>query len=165
MSTTEPTSSHVYGIGILVTIIALGVTVSWYTMYWLPEENTKVSVDEHILHPSGETIINIIDGSSSPEQKDNYVPKLVQAQLTIDNLVIWKNVDTTPHTVTPDSHDRDITTDPWSGEFGSTGVIMPGEEYEFLYTDAPPNGAKVIEYHCEPHPWMTGTIEITKSRF
>ena len=83
MSTTEPTSSHVYGIGILVTIIALGVTVSWYTMYWLPEENTKVSVDEHILHPSGETIINIIDGSSSPEQKDNYVPKLVQAQLTL----------------------------------------------------------------------------------
>ena len=43
--------------------------------------------------------------------------------------------------------------------------IMPGEEYEFLFTDAPPNGATVIEYHCEPHPWMTGTVEITKSRF
>ena len=42
---------------------------------------------------------------------------------------------------------------------------MPGEEYEFLFTKAPPNGAKVITYHCHPHPWMTGTIEITKSRF
>ena len=113
MSTTEPTSSHVYGIGILVTIVALGMTIGWYTMYWLPEENTKVSVDEHILHPSGETIINIIEGSASPEQKDNYVPKLVQVQLTIDNHVIWKNIDSTPHTVTPDSHDKAITIDPW----------------------------------------------------
>ena len=61
MSSTESTSSHVYGIGILVMIVGLGITISWYTMFWLPEENTKVSVDEHILHPSGETIINIID--------------------------------------------------------------------------------------------------------
>ena len=95
-------------------IVALGVTISWYTMYWLPEENTKVSVDEHILHPNGETIINIIDGSASPEQKDNYVPKLVQVQLTIDNHVIWTNVDATPHTVTPDRHDKGITINHWS---------------------------------------------------
>ena len=44
-------------------------------------------------------------------------------------------------------------------------MLLPGEEYEFLFTDAPPNGAKVIPYHCDPHPWMVGTVEITKSRF
>ena len=87
MSATETSSSHAYGIGILVVIVGLGVTIGWYTMYWLPEENTKVTVDEHILHPSGETIINMIEGSASPEQVDNYVPKLVQVQLTIDNHV------------------------------------------------------------------------------
>ena len=165
MSTTETSSSHAYGIGIIAVIIALSLTISWYTMFWLPEENQKVFVDEHILNPSGQTTINIIQGSSSPEQEDNYIPKLVQVQLTIDNFVVWNNVDSTPHTVTPDSHDRDEITDPYSGEFGSIGVIMPGENYEFLFTDAPPNGAKVIEYHCDPHPWMIGTIEITKSRF
>jgi plastocyanin len=165
LSTTETKSSHGYGIGIIVVIIAMSVTISWYMMYWLPEENEKVFVDEHILNPSGETIVNIIEGSSSPDQEDNYMPKLIQVQLTIDNFVIWKNVDNTPHTVTPDSHDRDEITDPFSGEFGSSGVIMPGENYEFLFTDAPPNGAKVIPYHCDPHPWMVGTIEITKSRF
>jgi len=165
LSTTETSSSHAYGIGIMVVIIALGLTISWYTMFWLPEENQKVFVDEHILNPSGQTTINIIQGSSSPEQEDNYVPKLVQVQLTIDNFVVWKNIDETPHTVTPDSHDKDEITDPFSGQFGSTGVIMPGENYEFLFTDAPPNGAKVIDYHCDPHPWMIGTIEITKSRF
>jgi len=165
LSTVETKSSHAYGIGILVMIVALGVTITWYTSFWLPEENTKVSVDPHILNPDGETIVNIIEGSASPEQKDNYMPKLIQVQLTIDNHVIWKNVDETPHTVTPDSHDKKEITDPYSGEFGSPGVILPGEEYEFLFTNAPPNGAKVITYHCQPHPWMTGTIEITKSRF
>ena len=71
MSTTESASSHVYGIGILVMIVGLGITISWYTMFWLPEENQKDFVDENILHPSGEPIINIIDGSSSPEQAAN----------------------------------------------------------------------------------------------
>ena len=42
---------------------------------------------------------------------------------------------------------------------------MPGESYQFLFTDAPPNGAKVVEYHCDPHPWMVGIVEVTKSRF
>ena len=70
-------------------IVGLGITIVWYTSFWLPEENTKVSVDPHILHPDGETIVNIIEGSASPEQKDNYMPKLIQVQLTIDNYVIW----------------------------------------------------------------------------
>ena len=74
MSTTETSSSHAYGIGIIAVIIALSLTISWYTMFWLPEENQKVFVDEHILNPSGQTTINIIQGSSSPEQEDNYIP-------------------------------------------------------------------------------------------
>ena len=165
MSATQTKSSHAYGIGILVVIVALGVSITWYTSYWLPEENQKVFVDEHILFPDGETVVNIIMGSATPEQKDNYMPKLIQVQLTIDNKVRWVNQDEIPHTVTPDSYDLDEITDPYSGEFGSIGVLMPGDEYEFLFTKAPPNGAWVITYHCHPHPWMTGTIEVTKSRF
>ena len=93
MSATQTKSSHAYGIGILVVIVALGVSITWYTSYWLPEENQKVFVDEHILFPDGETVVNIIMGSATPEQKDNYMPKTIQVQLTIDNRVIWKNVD------------------------------------------------------------------------
>ncbi len=36
-------------------IVALGVTITWYTGFWLPEENQKVFIDDHILHPDGET--------------------------------------------------------------------------------------------------------------
>ena len=87
MSATQTKSSHAYGIGILVVIVALGVSITWYTSYWLPEENQKVFVDEHVLHPDGETVVNIIMGSATPEQKDNYMPKKIQVQLPIDNKV------------------------------------------------------------------------------
>ncbi len=90
-----------------------------------------------------------------------YVPKLVNLQLSIDNHVIWKNVDETAHTVTPDHR----YTDGYSGDFGSTGVVKPGEEYEFLFTEAPPNTPVTIEYHCDPHPWMKAKVVVSKARF
>ena len=83
-----------------------------------------------------------------------YIPKLVNIQLGVDNHIIWKNVDETSHTVTPDHR----YTDSYSGDFGSTGVVKPGESYEFTFTDV-----GHVEY--EPHPWMKGTLEITKQRF
>ena len=151
-----PTSSHAYGIGAIAMIVALSASVIFYTSFYLPESLAKPSVDEHVLHPVEETVINIIPGSASPEQQDNYVPKLVNIQLGIDNHVIWDNTDDTPHTVTPD-HRAD---DAYSGSFGSPGVVKPGEKYEFLFTEE-----HEIEYHCQPHPWMTGKLIITKARF
>ena len=150
------TSSHAYGIGVMAIIIGSSVGVVYYTSFYLPESLIKPSVDEHILHPVKETIIQIIEGASISTQQDNFVPKLVDIQLGIDNLVIWKNVDNTAHTVSPDKK----TEDSYSGVFGSPGVIKPGTEYKFLFTEP-----AIIEYHCEPHPWMKGKLEITKQRF
>ena len=150
------TTSHAYGIGVITVIVGLTVGIGFYQMFYLPESLAKPSVDEHILHPVKETIIDIIPGSASADQQDNFVPKLVNIQLGIDNHIIWKNLDDVPHTVTPDHR----SSDSYSGDFGSPGVIKAGEEYEFLFTED-----HVIEYHCTPHPWMTGKLEITKQRF
>lgn len=151
-----PTSSHAYGIGAIAVIVALSASVVFYTSFYLPESLAKPAVDEHILHPLQQTVIEIIQGSASPEQQDNYVPKLVNIQLGLDNHLIWENIDATPHTVTPD-HRHD---DSYSGSFGSEGVLKPGDKYEFLFTEE-----TEIHYHCQPHPWMTGTIIVTKQRF
>lgn len=150
------TSSHAYGIGIITIIVGMSVAIVFYQMYYIPESLLKPSVDAHILHPVKELIIEMILGSANPNQQDNFVPKLVNIQLGIDNHVIWKNVDDTPHTVTPDHRAEDS----YSGTFGSSGVVKAGEEYEFLFTEG-----QEIKYHCEPHPWMTGTLIITKQRF
>ena len=152
----EVTQGHAYGIGIITVVIGLSIGLGYYQMFYLPELSLKPSVDEEILEPLKSTEIEMIVGSADPDQQDNFVPKLLNIQLGIDNHIIWTNVDDVAHTVTPDQS----TEDSYSGEFGSTGVIMPGETYEFTFTE--PNE---VPYHCEPHPWMTGTLIITESRF
>ena len=125
-------------------------------MFYLPEQSAKPAVSEHVLHPVSETIIKMIPGSALEEQQDNFLPKLVNIQLGIDNHLIWTNDDDVAHTVTPDHRAEDS----YSGEFGSPGVVMPGESYEFLFTED-----NEVAYHCQPHPWMTGTVIVTKQRF
>lgn len=151
-----PTSSHAYGIGIIAMIVGVSIGVAYYQMYYLPEMSAKPSVSHEILEPAFTTKIDIIPGSGLPDQKDNFVPKLVNIQLGVDNHIIWTNSDEVAHTVTPDHNMEDS----YSGKFGSPGVIMPGATYEFLFTEA-----HVVEYHCTPHPWMKGKLEITKQRF
>jgi len=150
-----PTSSHAYGVGVIALIVAMSAVTVFYTSFYLPESLAKPSVAEHILHPEKELIIEIVLGAVI-DGNENYVPNNAKALLNIDNKVIWKNLDDTPHTVTPDHR----ASDSYSGDFGSIGVIKPGESFEFLFTEP-----QEIHYHCEPHPWMTGSITIDKSRF
>jgi plastocyanin len=149
-------SGNAYGIGIITVIVGLSIGIGYYQMFYLPEQNLKPEVAEEVLNPEESTNIEMILGSADPDQQDNFVPKLVNIQLGIDNLVIWVNADDVAHTVTPD----DTAEDSYSGEFGSTGVVLPGETYEFLFTKS-----IEIPYHCNPHPWMTGTLIVTESRF
>ena len=134
----------------------MAIGIGYYQLYYIPESLAKPKVSNEILEPVGKTEIKMIPGSANADQKDNFIPKLVNIQLGIDNHVVWTNADDTAHTVTPDHRAEDS----YSGEFGSPGVVKPGEHYEFLFTED-----NEIEYHCEPHPWMKGTLIITKQRF
>jgi len=149
------TSSHAYGIGMVALIIGMSVSIIFYTSFYLPESLAKPSVSEHILNPEKDFIIEIVPGAVI-DGNENYVPNSPTVLLGISNKVIWKNLDDTPHTVTPDHR----AADSYSGDFGSIGVVKSGDSFEFLFTET-----QEIPYHCEPHPWMTGTITIEKSRF
>lgn len=150
------TTSHAYGIGLLTLLVGIAASVVFYQMFYLPESTAKPVVDEHVLHPPSKTDISMVPGSADPNQKENFIPKKVSVQLAVDNHVIWTNKDQTPHTVTSDKPYEDS----YSGKFGSSGVVKAGETYEFVFTEE-----GEFEYHCEPHPWMKGTLEITKARF
>ena len=148
------TSSHAYGIGVIALIVGMSSSIVFYTSFYLPESLSKPSVSEHILNPEEEFVIEIVPGAVI-EGNENYVPNKPTLLLTINNIV-WQNNDDTAHTVTLDHRQ----TDGYSGDFGSTGVLKPGDTYEFLFTEP-----QEIPYHCQPHPWMTGTIIVEKSRF
>ena len=151
-----PTSSHAYGIGVIALVVAMSATMVFYTSFYLPESLAKPSVSDHILHPEEASfIIEIVPGAVI-EGNENYVPNKAKALLTFTNNVVWQNNDDTAHTVTPDHRHSDS----YSGDFGSPGVMKPGDSYEFLFTEP-----QEVHYHCQPHPWMTGSIIIEKSRF
>jgi len=149
------TTSHAYGVGLIALLVAVGASTVFYTSFYLPESLAKPSVSEHILNPEETFIINIVMGAVI-EGNDNYVPNKPIITLELDNKVKWVNQDDTAHTVTPDHR----ATDSFSGDFGSPGVILPGEEYEFLFTEP-----QEVPYHCSPHPWMTGTITVEVGKF
>ena len=137
-------------------IVGVSIGIGYYQLYYLPELTAKPKVSKEVLEPVQTSNIEMIKGAANPEQKDNFVPKLVNIQLGIDNKVVWTNKDDTPHTVTPDTPYEDS----YSGKFASPGVVKPGTTYEFLFTQE-----GKISYHCDPHPWMKGSLEITKQRF
>ena len=150
------TSSHAYGVGLIALIVAISASTIFYTSYYLPESLAKPSVSDHILHPAEEFfIIEIVPGAVI-EGNENYVPNDPTVLLTFTNNVRWINNDDTAHTVTPDHRHADG----YSGDFGSPGVMKPGDTYDFLFTEP-----QEVHYHCQPHPWMTGSITVEKSRF
>lgn len=148
-------SSHAYGIGVISLLVGMAVVMVFYTSFYLPESLLKPSVSEHILEPEGTLTIDIVLGALI-EGNDAYIPQDAKSLLTIDNHVVWTNSDDTAHTVTPDHRYADS----YSGDFGSVGVILPGETYEFLFTEP-----AEVHYHCTPHPWMKGSIIVERSRF
>ena len=150
------TSSHAYGVGLIALIVAISASAIFYTSYYLPESLAKPSVSDHILHPAEEFfIIEIVPGAVI-EGNENYVPNDPTVLLTFTNNVRWINNDDTAHTVTPDHRHADG----YSGDFGSPGVMKPGDTYDFLFTEP-----QEVHYHCQPHPWMTGSVTVEKSRF
>ncbi|RNJ77100.1 MAG: copper-binding protein [Nitrosopumilus sp. H13] len=151
----QPTSSHAYGIGMIALLVGMSVTIVFYTSFYLPESLLKPSVSEEILHPEGNLIINIAEGAVT-QGNENFVPNMAAVELEVNNRVVWTNSDITGHTVTPDH--RQI--DSYSGEFGSHGVVLSGETYEFLFTEE-----QEFSYYCIPHPWMMGSISVGKARF
>jgi len=63
--------------------------------------------------------------------------------------VRWINMDFVAHTVSFGAHDN-MTEGMGSNLLGHMGA------YEYTFTQA-----GVYEYHCDPHPYMTGTVTVT----
>jgi plastocyanin len=155
----QVTSNHAGGISAIAFIVAVIVSMAYYQFLYVPQVNERPAVSEEVLNPTGTTSVSIVEGSALQTQTQNYEPKEVTANLGETNKVVWTNDDTTPHTVTTDTG----YSDPTSGEFDSMatiGLLLPKQTFEFVFTEP-----GEYPYHCEPHPWMTGTVTVERARF
>lgn len=147
-------NNYAAGISMLTFIIAVTVSMWYYQFVYVPEVNAKPHLAKEILEPADHVKVTIIEGSSQPSQTKNFEPKEVRGVLGISNKVIWTNTDVTAHSVTSDSQYVDKVNGPFNS-IDTIGLVSPKKTYEFTFT-----AAGEYPYHCEPHPWMTGKVNI-----
>jgi plastocyanin len=70
-----------------------------------------------------------------------FSPQVVKVKAGTE--VVWRNMDTSPHTVTADD-----------GSFDS-GTLAKGDEYKRKFTSA-----GKFKYSCDIHAYMSGTVEV-----
>lgn len=89
------------------------------------------------------TVVDILQGSYNLNEAQTYSPDTITVVIGVNNTVTWVNQDIASHTVTSNSDVFD------------SGNLNPGETWTYTFT-AP----GVYEYHCDYHPWMTGTVVV-----
>ncbi|HVX02112.1 MAG TPA: plastocyanin/azurin family copper-binding protein [Nitrososphaera sp.] len=149
--------NHAGGISLIAFIVAVGVSMGYYQYMYVPAVNAKPILPDNVLHPPQTTDIKITKGSSSQSNPKFFDPQETRAPYGVANHVIWHNNDEVAHSVTSDDDYKDQI----NGSFNSIdsiGLVPPGGTFEFTFTKE-----GTYNYHCEPHPWMHGTIDVTES--
>jgi plastocyanin len=104
-----------------------------------------------------------VEGSSLQSRQRNFVPKDAPQVLGLSNMLVWTSQDTVPHTMTSnDPLYNDKINDPfdllqWQNKIPG-GFILPSKTFEFTFTTV-----CTYPYHCTPHPWMQGQVEIVEN--
>lgn len=154
--------SNAGGISIVAFVIAVGISIGYYQYVYVPEVNAKPILPEEILDPSGTFNVEIVEGSSLESNSRFFVPRDARTTIEIDNRVVWTNNDTVPHTVTTDDGYVDQINGPFDSlqqqEIIPGGFLMPGDTFEFVFTEV-----GEYPYHCEPHPWMQGSVQVIEN--
>ena len=103
---------------------------------------------EERLYPPETAHVTIQRGALDPNNERPYIPREIRVSLGIDNKIIWKNMDLVPHTVVSDNE----YSNSYTGRFESR-LIEPENTFEYTFFEL-----GEYPYHCDIHPWMTGTV-------
>lgn len=139
-------------------MVAVTASLAYYQFTYVPEVNMKPVFPHAILYPPETTAIKIAPGASLESNPQAFVPKSARGIIGISNNVTWTNTDSVMHSVTSDTDHVDVI----SGKFDSTehlGTLI-GQDQTFSFTFV-----KVGQYyyHCSPHPYMQGMVEIVEN--
>ena len=122
---------------LLMVVLGIGITLSVTSMLsiYITSVAAQSSTDTT-------TSISIPQGASAQQVNQYYMP--VNASIPKDATITWTNKDVAPHTATASD-----------GSF-DTGVINPGSTASAMV-----KGQGDIQYHCNIHPWMHGSLQVS----
>jgi plastocyanin len=97
--------------------------------------------------PTGSVAVSIASGAAIPPNR-GFTPDDITVVVGVNNTVTWTNNDTNIHTVTS-------TTVPGGATPFDSGYLGQGQTFTYTFTTP-----GVYQYHCQLHPWMTGTVTV-----
>ena len=127
------------------------------------EENGILSVGEdglsaaaenepEVAAPGDPNTVLIPSGAYDPANAATaYTPAVLS--IAVGTTVTWINNDSVFHTITSGTSNGTLATA--DGLFDS-GEVQPGETFERTFDES-----GTFDYHCTPHPWMKGQVEVT----
>ena len=102
--------------------------------------------------PAAGTTITILSGASVQGNPD-YEPD--EAEVPLNDNIVWVNKDTVPHTATSGTGAED----PNSGKIFDTSIVNGGEESSPVQITGAKEGDE-IPYYCQVHPYMTSKLTV-----
>ena len=118
------------------------------------KNKSKTSKDSMPDHSTTAPASSQSSNSSSAVQETNQITykgfAVVQKHIKVKKgtTVTWTTEDSAKHDVTPDTE---------TAEFKATELFGKGETKSITF-----NTAGTYTYHCSPHPYMKGTVEVTE---
>jgi amicyanin len=128
------TSFILGGILLLAVVIGAGTVAYGHHSATTPSANSTQTQKTAVVVPNSVSI-------------KNYAYSPSPLTVKVGTTVTWTNTDIARHTVTVDDATKNGPKSPFFGQ---------GQSYSFTFTQA-----GTFTYHCEPHPYMHGTVEVT----
>ncbi len=103
--------------------------------------------------------VNIPTGAASPDSKYFWQSEkdgspTGDVAISLDDTILWKNADSSAHTVTSGNAEEG------PDDIFDSSLFGPGKSFSHKFTET-----GHFDYYCLLHPWMKGTIMVTAGYF
>jgi amicyanin len=131
-------------IGVAVVLVILGVIL--FEGKGNAPTTTGTSNDAGSMNMSSNNNSNQTPVATNKVSISNFTFSPASIKVKVGDTVTWTNHDSIGHTVTADSPSSDAP---------ASDTLVKGKSYSFTFTKA-----GTYTYHCEPHPYMKGTVTV-----
>jgi amicyanin len=129
----------------LVVIVFIGAAVIAIVLVNSKTKHETAMSHMHIAHNDSSSLKNVPQNTNQITYKGFAVAQ-PSIKVKKGTTVTWTNQDDAMHNVTPDTETADFKAGPLFGK---------GETYKATF-----NTVGTYAYHCSPHPYMKGVIEV-----